>query len=405
MKTIMTALVLHAAILFVASPTPANDDLLNGVTVHEWGTFTSIAGYDGLALEWTPAGGPADLPCFVDSLMIKYRLVGRVRMETPVLYFYSPREATLDVRVDFPEGTITEWYPDRTPLAGGNPDPRSIAWKRVEIRPGAPEDFPIEERPSHYYAARATDAAPLRVGGETEKLLFYRGVGDFQPSIAATVDENGGVYVRNIGRADEIRGVVLFENRDGEIGYRIHGAMAREAVLEPPRLDADVDSLYRELVRILVHEGLYPEEAEAMVETWRDSWFEEGARLFYVVPPARVDALLPLSIKPAPASLARVFVGRMEILTPSILDAVETAIRTHDTDVLARHGRFLEPTVAELTRSGRLSPEEQIRGQDAVGRLRGLYRAVDPCRMRALPVGSARSKGLDDPTVRPEFPD
>ena len=35
-----------------------------------------------------------------------------------------------------------------------------------------------------------------------------------------------------------------------------------------------------------------------MIETWRDSWFEEGLRVFYIVPRARVDFDLPLSISP-----------------------------------------------------------------------------------------------------------
>ena len=38
---------------------------VQGLTVHEWGTFTSVAGRNGKAIEWRPAGGPTDLPCFV----------------------------------------------------------------------------------------------------------------------------------------------------------------------------------------------------------------------------------------------------------------------------------------------------------------------------------------------------
>ena len=70
------------------------------LTVHEWGTFTSIAGPDGQAVEWRPLTGPSDLPCFVTTLnpnSIKINAQGGipglkalVRMETPVLYFYSP---------------------------------------------------------------------------------------------------------------------------------------------------------------------------------------------------------------------------------------------------------------------------------------------------------------------------
>lgn len=43
-----------------------------------------------------------------------------------------------------------------------------------------------------------------------------------------------------------------------------------------------------------------------MIATWRDAWFEEGTRLFYLVPRSAVDAMLPLQISPAPAALARV---------------------------------------------------------------------------------------------------
>ena len=52
-----------------------------------------------------------------------------------------------------------------------------------------------------------------------------------------------------------------------------------------------------------------------MVETWRDSWFEEGTRPIYIMPPHSVDAILPLQVEPAPLRTARVFVGRIELLS------------------------------------------------------------------------------------------
>jgi len=36
------------------------------LTVHEWGTFTAIAGKDGHAVQWTPLTGSTDLPRFVE---------------------------------------------------------------------------------------------------------------------------------------------------------------------------------------------------------------------------------------------------------------------------------------------------------------------------------------------------
>src|ERR687884_2381827 len=40
----------------------------NRLVVHEWGTFTSIAGRDGVALEWRPLNGASDLPKFVHTM-------------------------------------------------------------------------------------------------------------------------------------------------------------------------------------------------------------------------------------------------------------------------------------------------------------------------------------------------
>src|SRR6266550_1064779 len=114
------------------------------LVVHEWGTFTSVAGTDEVTLEWRPLNVESDLPSFVHSVDRLPRATPQpqppqpttspriepqrpaprpltyptksgarvsVRMETPVLYFYAKEETTLKVRVDFPGGKITEWYP------------------------------------------------------------------------------------------------------------------------------------------------------------------------------------------------------------------------------------------------------------------------------------------------------
>src|SRR5260370_32778267 len=86
----------------------------SSLTAHEWGTFTSIAGSDGQAIEWSPLTGATDLPGFVEhfrSAGFKLGLRGTVRMETPVLYFYSSRQETVSVKVSFARGVITYGYP------------------------------------------------------------------------------------------------------------------------------------------------------------------------------------------------------------------------------------------------------------------------------------------------------
>src|ERR1700674_2236241 len=99
----MSVLLAATMLLALKSPPSINDRMnVKNVTVHEWGTFTSIAGEDGRPVEWLPAGGPTDLPCFVnrfETLGLKASLSGTVRMETPVLYFYGPAETTVSVKV------------------------------------------------------------------------------------------------------------------------------------------------------------------------------------------------------------------------------------------------------------------------------------------------------------------
>jgi hypothetical protein len=97
-----------------------------------------------------------------------------------------------------------------------------------------------------------------------------------------------------------------------------------------------------------VEAGLYPKEAAAMVATWRDSWFEEGTRVFYIVPPRSVDANLPLRIEPKPVKIARAFVGRVEVITDATEKAVADAIRTNDASVLKTYSRFLRPIAEQL---------------------------------------------------------
>ena len=45
----------------------------DGLVVHEWGTFTSVAAEDGTAVDWVPQQGPRDLPCFVDRVPVQHQ--------------------------------------------------------------------------------------------------------------------------------------------------------------------------------------------------------------------------------------------------------------------------------------------------------------------------------------------
>ena len=346
---------LSRSVLVLALLTPSfAADTPPGLTVHEWGTFTSVAAEDGSAVRWVSLTPPADLPCFVYHLSAVCIKCGpnRVRMETPVLYFYSPTRLTASVHVDLPSGLITEWYPRATIKSALQPGytyggDGNIEWNHVEVLPDTSPALPDSAGGSHYYAARKTDSAPLQVGDEAEKLLFYRGIADFDVPVQARFLPDGKLELRNTAH-DPIEFAILFESRQGQVGYRLIQNLRGKQLLDTPDLTATVESVHQELAQALVSAGLYPKEAAAMIETWRDSWFEDGMRIFYIVPRQTVDAVLPIKISPQPEILDRVFVGRAELLSPAMRQAIETALASGDTDTLARCKRFLRPWMEQL---------------------------------------------------------
>jgi hypothetical protein len=176
-------------------------------------------------------------------------------------------------------------------------------------------------------------------------------VASFAVPAAAVALNNGRVRVINAG-TDEIPAVVLFESRKGALGYSVHRGLREEVTLSAPRLGADFAMLRRDLEKLLVEAGLFEREAAAMVETWRDSWFEEGTRLFYLVPPAATNAILPLTIEPRPERVERVFVGRIEVITGATEMAVTAAIASGNNEVLSRHARFLGPITDRILAKG-----------------------------------------------------
>lgn len=365
------------------------------LVAHEWGTFTSIAGTDGQAVEWTPLNvgdlsfddntnsgspnhyRPKELPSFVENLhfgVFKVGLPATVRMETPVLYFYAARATTISVQVKFVKGLITEWYPHATiPVRYSGMDDAdayrkgafdgAINWNAVTLQPGVAVNFPrdLADNGNRYYAARETSSVPLRVstpaGAQQEKFLFYRGVSLASVPLAVRFTADGKLLVTN-SFASPIPDVVWFERRGDRMGYRIGGAVQDQTTLERPELTSTVESLYGDLEEVLAAQGLYREEAHAMVQTWRDSWFEEGSRLLYVVPRSFVDNILPLSISPAPAQTVRVFLGRVELISPATQRAVTAAVAANDQATLAKYGRFLEPILKSIHQK---AAEEQRR--------------------------------------------
>lgn len=321
----------------------------SGLVVHEWGTFTSVQGSDGKPLSWTPLSA-SHLPRFVYNWRApgggrencpwlgeegKGSISALARLETPVIYFYTDTPKQVDISVRFPKGLITEWYPQASSVGpsakNGVPTNESrIEWSHVQLLPGSQEAPPTDSSGSHYFTARDTDAAMLRVpqlnakGSEYEKFLFYRGVANFVAPLRISMKSDTDVSLVNEGSAAisdlfvlrvtgsraqfiAVDHLASHEQRTIALGDANNGA----------GLEATSVQLHETMRRSLEQKGLYPKEAEAMVNTWGDSWFKEaGVRVLYILPGAWTESVLPMKPNPKPSELVRVMVGRSEVFSP-----------------------------------------------------------------------------------------
>ena len=74
--------------------------------------------------------------------------------------------------------------------------------------------------------------------------------------------------------------------------------------------------LRKEMHAGLVADGLFEDEAHALLNTWESSYFRShGMRLFFMVPRVWTDYVLPLKASVA-ADVERVMIGRLELITP-----------------------------------------------------------------------------------------
>jgi hypothetical protein len=435
MKTKFLPLAAMAAILHLqASPDApvAPDAVREDYVAHEWGTFTSVQGADGVQISWNPLL-TTELPGFVydrtkrvadprrrfANFAGKTALLALQRMETPVIYFYSDKERTVDVTVKFPQGVITEWYPQAEDVGPSMVAPNRVvaavdqAGDRLGLPPGArlsvldPNRNTMDSRirwagvhvaanghneakdgallqdgsGSHYYAARETDASLLSLGNgaasgpksETERFLFYRGIGNFRAPLTVKLEgiDADSLTLENTGK-EELRHLFIYQVKDGRAKFssvdRLSPQENRQVRLHPNQgwqpLETARTGIAEQIREALAEEGLYAREAAAMVKTWDDSWFaEQGVRVLYTLPRAWTDRVLPLTLKPAPRDVVRVMVGRAEVITPQMeWSLLKEITRFCDGDDATRAraianvrqlglGRFTEPALQRLLKA------------------------------------------------------
>lgn len=318
--------------------------------VHEWGTFTSMQGTNGKLL----AGMHHDeehLPRFVHNRVthgrgaFKGNMAGSPpagvtqKLETPVIYFYTDRPRKVKVKVDFPKGVISEWYPRAKtfspPLSfskktNWTPKGGSMTWEGL-ARPGKAR-FPWVHPTNIWAPSRQVPAAaPFvvstkrynRTYTEADKFIFYRGLGRFRSWVrVSSSPKNPKEWtLHNRSKQSVPGGLLMHVTRHGG-SWRVFGAIDGRSSLKvkapetPGHMGVFLTNVKRELVKMLVKSGLTKDESWAMVHTWHKSYFKTpGTRVLYIVPRAWTDELLPIRISPRPKKLVRTLVGRIEFLT------------------------------------------------------------------------------------------
>jgi hypothetical protein len=349
------------------------------LTVHEWGTFTCLQDEAGRGITGLNTDDEA-VPKFVHRLAdhlvsrptelapIFFKGIPRchpsvvMRLETPVMYFYPPRDAELpmkvDVRVDFRGGWISEFYPDAEFVAPGFDGGRwqfgpigkqtvgSLTWRNLSITDAQSAGPQTDARV--WLAPRKVEAAPVVTPkGESEHYLFYRGVGNLQAPLRIVRHPKKGIvrppkvggdvlaFHAQVDPALELDqpltlpGVWLVHVReDGAVAYRtldpitLTPRAAGTLATTPADFDdaayatANLPRLRDEMRQALIADGLYEDEAEAMLATWELAYFKsEGLRVFFLLPQAWTDAVLPVTVS-RPTDLKRTMVGRIELVTP-----------------------------------------------------------------------------------------
>ena len=169
--------------------------------------------------------------------------------------------------------------------------------------------------------------------GEGEQYLFYRGVAHLD-ALLSTKTTRGSVELSTPANltwlesaAAVIPGIWLADVRaDGVIAFRTQPAVTLKkenagqaswrrsnvfpAATTPPAGAAQFRS---SLKKALIAQGLFADEAEAMLNTWKTSYFQKpGLRVFYIVPREWTDYFLPLEFS-VPARVTRVIVGRIDL--------------------------------------------------------------------------------------------
>lgn len=324
--------------------------------VHEWGL---VRGDVGDTQRYGAIAPPVD--------------VSMLSVDKPVLYFHAPAAMTLaSVTVEARSGgTLVETWP-LTPLGA------RASWTDVAIDPAGeciPSQLPDRTQPPcagltgecetpSLALVRTSDAACVRVGGRTERFLFYRGrAATFTPPLRFERTGSAGV-VRVTNEGDAVIPGMLVRFRSD--GFRVRtlaaappaphqtvevGADYDAAAVDPTppgsddespgdlRGDGDMPALptsgpgRRVLVDAMHRIGLTDEECDAFMRAWEPALFGPGQpaidtltadgtpgpreSFVYFLPAASLESLAHLELDPPPSGGVHRAIAMWSMIAPS----------------------------------------------------------------------------------------
>jgi hypothetical protein len=343
------------------------------LVIHEWGTITSVHETDGTPVTGLNRIDAAEvLPDFVHrfepevtkdkperrlgkSTFVPGRADVTMRLETPVIYFHPPPDkafdSPIDIKVRFRGGVLNEYFPDAQPSVAldlarlrdkqqagvieswngivlDNYVVSTLEWKGLRLHDTVVAPLTNSEV---WLAPRGVNSASVfsASAGEGEQFVFYRGVAHLDALLQTTLTRShlrlrAPAQLAWADTAAVLSRIWFVEVRkDGAIAFREQGAVSLRSGKPGEELGqlkrfsnrefADVSLLRSSMKKELIGRGLFADEAEAMLNTWKASYFQKpGLRVFYLVPREWTDYFLPLEFS-VPARVDRVIVGRIDL--------------------------------------------------------------------------------------------
>ena len=363
------------------------------LTVHEWGTFTTLHGSSGGTLsglyfeeEQLPSfvyhfPGFSPDPAIAYNGYIPCKDV-TVKMETPVLYFYSSVEKQVQVHVDFPKGAISQWYPNRSggeamPTGSSvdfdNPERNgSIDWKATVLDPKTTEKLTQTANiTAKWDAPRQTNSNLVKNDqGEVEKYLFYRGLANFSLPVSVSFNNQGILTLTNSSNLD-IPYIYVYDHSDMDsVSVWASGPLSAgetKTISRATKYYHDDFSIPERIdfLTALKVGGLNLLEASALLQTWEEGYFQTpGFKVFWIVPRSMTDAILPITISPKPDDLQRVLVAKTEILTPAFEQQLISYYKANGNLDQWKADRY---HIAYTQRLQELLAKETVKGNDPSG--------------------------------------